>query len=365
MAPFPDYKLPASIVTERGFVYEGFDASALAWQSVKRDPQLPPLLAISPELVWPVLVQNGVALDLANSFLIVAGVSRGQGSDSPILAWHFTSERSKEFCKETRFLPVGNGSIEVQYSPLVAGSTMHIHGRFLTFNVPQKAEYVQGRPLSQELVHIVTRDGWRMEEVATFLKRYLHILLSMDVSRDIRMPIDSADIPIPGEFFDALPQNIIVGPDGVWQVIDKEWTLNDDIPAGWMIFRSLHLLIHSVTRFGTTSSDFLNTPLGFILAAFKATGFVITDVEIERYANLEIELQIEVARRPLKYEEFLKWLRTTSLPRQNLNQAVVERDGQIVHLNQAMTERELQITTLNSGCIGAGTSHCGAPYQSV
>ena len=347
MAPFPDYKLPASIVTERGFYYEGFDASALAWQSVKRDPQLPPLLAISPELVWPVLVQNGVALDLANSFLIVAGVSSGQASDSPILAWHFTSERSKEFCKETRFLPVDNGSIEVQYYPLVSGSTMHIHGRLLTFNIPEKAEYVQGRPLSQELVHIVTRDGWRIEEVATFLKRYLHILLSMDVSREIPLPLDSADIPIPGELFDALPQNIIVRHDGEWQVIDKEWTLNDDIPAGWMIFRSLHLLIHSVTRFGTTSSDFMNTPLGFFLAAFKATGFAITEDEIERYAKLEMELQIEVARRPLKYDEFLTWLRTTSLPRQNLNQAVVDRDGQIIHLNQAMAERQLQIIALN------------------
>ena len=244
-------------------------------------------------------------------------------------------------------MPVDNGSIEVQYYPLVSGSTMHIHGRLLTFNIPEKAEYVQGRPLSQELVHIVTRDGWRIEEVATFLKRYLHILLSMDVSREIPLPLDSADIPIPGELFDALPQNIIVGHDGEWQVIDKEWTLNDDIPAGWMIFRSLHLLIHSVTRFGTTSSDFMNTPLGFFLAAFKATGFAITEDEIERYANLEMELQIEVARRPLKYEEFLKWLRTTSLPRQNLNQAVVERDGQIIHLNQAMAERELQITALN------------------
>ena len=90
MAPFPDYKLPASIVTERGFYYEGFDASALAWQSVKRDPQLPPLLAISPELVWPVLVQNGVALDLANSFLIVAGVSlwASVGFAYPGLAFH-------------------------------------------------------------------------------------------------------------------------------------------------------------------------------------------------------------------------------------------------------------------------------------
>jgi hypothetical protein len=36
MAPFPDYKLPVSIVTQAGFEGHDFDASALAWQSVSR-----------------------------------------------------------------------------------------------------------------------------------------------------------------------------------------------------------------------------------------------------------------------------------------------------------------------------------------
>lgn len=73
MAPFPDYKFPVSIVTEKGLSCEYFDSSALARNSVKRDPQLPHVLSFSPELVWPSLVENGISLDLANSFLVVAG----------------------------------------------------------------------------------------------------------------------------------------------------------------------------------------------------------------------------------------------------------------------------------------------------
>ena len=72
-APFPDYKFPVSIVTEAGFAEKGFDAGALAWQSVRRDPQLPDDLFFSPELVWPGVFSNGLALDLANSFLIQIG----------------------------------------------------------------------------------------------------------------------------------------------------------------------------------------------------------------------------------------------------------------------------------------------------
>ncbi len=347
MAPFPDYKLPVSIVTESGFSDEGFDASALAWQSVRRDPQLPPLLAFSPELVWSTLVQNRVALDLANSFLIVAGGSIEQRLDSPVLAWHFTTERSKEFCKETRFLRTNNGSIEVRYHLLAPGSTKRAKGRLLTFAIPKKAEYVQGRPWSQELVHIITRDGWRIEEVGAFLKRYLHILGSIASSRDVSLQIDSADMPFPGGFFDLLPQNIITCHDGSWQVIDKEWTLNHDIPAGQMVFRSLLALINAVTRFGATASDFINTPLGFIHAAFKAVGLAVTEGEIESYAKLEIELQAEVAQRPMANDGFLNWLRTGSLPRQNLNQIVTERDGQIASLNQTVAERDSQISALN------------------
>jgi GT2 family glycosyltransferase len=347
MAPFPDYKLPVSIVTESGFADKEFDASALARQSVRRDPQLPSILAFSPELVWPTLVQNGIALDLANSFLILVSTSISQKLDLPIFAWHFSTERSIEFCKETRFLRTDNGPIEVQYHMLAPGSTRHSDSRLLKFNVPEKTKYVHGRMLSQELIHIVIRDGWRIEEVGAFLLRYLHILGSICSTRDVPLQIDSANMPLPGEFVDFIPQNIVVGYDGSSQLIDKEWTLNDDISAGRLIFRSLLPLFHSQTRFGATSSDFINTPIGFFHAAFKAIGFILIDGEIESYAKLEIELQGEVAQQSLLSDELLNWLHINLLPRQNLNQAMVERDRQISILNQAVVERDGQITNLN------------------
>ncbi len=72
LAPFPDYKLPVSILTVEGLSNKRFDGAALAWQSVRRDPQLPPGTNFSLELAWPEIFKNGLALDMANSFLIVA-----------------------------------------------------------------------------------------------------------------------------------------------------------------------------------------------------------------------------------------------------------------------------------------------------
>lgn len=348
MAPFPDYKLPVSIVTESGFSYNGFDASALAWQSVKRDPQLPSVLAFSPELVWPSLVKNGIGLDFSNSFLVVAGVSVNQKTDSSILAWHFTSERSKEFCKETRFLKTNNDSIETHYYPLLPELSNHIKGRLLTFFIPKKAEYVQGRPLSQGLIHIVTQDGWRLADIGDFFKQYFEFLVSYASTQGISLQINSPESQIPGTYFDLIPQNIIICHNGKWRVIDQEWALNEDMSVGWVLFRSLISLMASVTRFGVCAEEFINTPFGFMRAVFKATGFVVTEEQLESYGRIELVAEEEVYGREQEVDQIFNHWRNASLKRFNLNQALAERDGQIASLNQAVAERDLALSSLTA-----------------
>lgn len=343
MAPFPDYKLPFSIVTEKGFSHKGFDAAALAWQSVKRDHQLPSVLAFAPELVWPSLVKNGVALDFSNSFLVVAGDSVNDKADSSILAWHFTTERSKEFCKVTRFLQRTNRLIETYCYPLSPDLPNHGRRRLLTFGVQEKAEYVQGKLLSQELIQIVTRDDWRMTDVGNFFKKYLEYLVSYASEQGVSLNVSSPESKIPGEYFDLIPQNIIVGHDGKWSVIDQEWVLNENMPVGWLLFRSLLTLINSVTRFGLCPDEFVNTAFGFIKAVFKAMCFSVTEEQIESYGRKELVVQEEVCGRKLEVDQILNSWRTAPLQRLNLNQALIEHDGQIAELNQIVSNRDEQI----------------------
>ncbi len=75
LAPFPDYKLPRSIVTENGCNSPDFDASAFAWQTVQDDPQLPRSTHFSLPHCWPTIFSNGLGMDLANSFIVIAGLS--------------------------------------------------------------------------------------------------------------------------------------------------------------------------------------------------------------------------------------------------------------------------------------------------
>jgi len=360
MAPFPDYKLPVSIITEYGFACEEFDAGALAWQSVRRDPQLPPYLAFSPELVWPTVVQNSIALDLANSFLIVAMNARQEPTDSSVLAYHFSTERSSLYCKESRFLRTGLDSIELQYHMLSPDSQRSVDSHLIKFRVPQKAEYVTGKTLSLELIEIVTRDGWLIDEVGVFLRRYLRIACSIASSGNVPFHIDTVDTILPGACFDLVPQNIIIVQDGTYRAIDKEWELTNGVPAGWLIFRALLLLVQSVTRFGCTSSAFTTTRMEFFSAAYKAAGLIASESEIRKFGNMEATVQAAVSGRPI--DAFLNWWSDSPLPQHNLKQAVAERDGRIgsltqavaeltqavAELTQAVAEREGQIVGLNS-----------------
>lgn len=313
LAPFPDYKLPLSIVTKSGFSYETFDAAALAWQSVRKDPQLPPVLTFSPELVWPTLVHNGLALDLSNSFLVVAGNASEQVLDPIILAWHFTTERLKEFCKETLFLKAKEGKIEVRYRLLAPESNTN-RNTALKFDIPEVEEYIFGTPLSQELISIVSRDGWCIEEVAAFMTRYLNIVVSFAGMQGYSQNILSPATLLPGYLFDAIPQNIVITPEGSWRLIDKEWALNQDIPVGYLVFKAIIQLLNSVTRVGLMENGSNLSVIELLISIYDAMGFSQSESEIKSYISLDATVYAAVMGRPLNLHQTLKSLHSPLKP---------------------------------------------------
>ena len=213
-APFPDYKLPVSILTEKGINNQDFDAAALAWQSVRRDPQLPPYCSLSPELAWPEIFKNGMVLDVANSFLIIASQKNQQfpDSDADILAYHYSTDRAPQYCKETRFEVSTNNDIEVVYTRLgAAHPNRHVgEGQVIDFDCPISDRYSKGKPMSWEFIQIVTRDGWTIEEVGEFLKRYIAVIEHFLEHAGLSLSLSSSNVHLPGKYFDLVPQNIII-----------------------------------------------------------------------------------------------------------------------------------------------------------
>jgi len=345
LVPFPDYKLPVSILTEQGLTCAAFDAAALAWQSARRDPQLPPQLVFAPELTWPVVADNGLTLDLANSFLVIATTADEPPTDTAVLAHHYsTGGRRAGFCKETRFVQRPDGTIVLQYHPLGPGQECTAEGRLVRFHVPAEAAYIQGQTLALELLRIVTRDGWRMEELGAFLRRYLDIVLSAITSAGWSGTFASVATPLPGTCFDLVPQNIIIKADGNWQVIDQEWVLKEEMPLGWLLFRVLLLLVTSITRFGRPADEFDTTRQGFFIAAYQAAGFRVAPEQLVEFADLEGRILKAISGSSSM--DTLQWDPDAPLPRHSLHLALADREHRLVESGRSVAHRDERIASL-------------------
>ncbi|MDH4186067.1 MAG: class I SAM-dependent methyltransferase [Nitrospira sp.] len=347
MAPFPDYKFTVSIVTEAGFAAEDFDGCALAAQSVRRDLQLPPILAFSPELVWPILGQNGLALELANSFLIVAGMADRQVSASTY-AWHFSTERSSRYCKQTSFVRAESGAIEVRYRLLAPDDVKSAEGKLLRFAVPDMAEYVRGKPLSQELTDIVSHDGWHMQEIGEFFRRYLHIVRSLVREEGGLSDPVSPSALLPGECFDCMPHNIIVDAEGGSRLIDREWVLVEPMSVRQLIFRAAFSQLTFISRLGACADAEIRSPLEWYRVCYGSLGVDATDGMLEELARQELAIHAEVSQFPVDGFDVRAWLNSSSLCRYTLSQAVFDQGEQIVRLNRSLVEREAQMASMLS-----------------
>ncbi|MDD5706428.1 MAG: glycosyltransferase, partial [Kiritimatiellae bacterium] len=312
LLPFPDYKIPVSIITEEGLHHEGFDAAAFAWQTVHDDVQLPSISNFSMELAWREVGRNGMMLELANAFLVLASPTPRELIPTRILAFHYSTQRLPAYCRETVFEVAGTGSdIRVQYRALGELATRsRVKDAWLQFVCPDQAAYVHGELLSWQFIRTVTQDGWDMEEVGAFLKHYVAILLDM-----VGVSQSCPPTALPGSFVDMVPQNIMVCPDGRCAQIDTEWRLTCDIELGWLLWRALFLMLCKVTRFGRYRDGRTLHLNAFIHAALHAAGFRYEEAELRRFARLEADIQSQVTGRPLT--ELADWPPDLQLPTQN------------------------------------------------
>jgi GT2 family glycosyltransferase/2-polyprenyl-3-methyl-5-hydroxy-6-metoxy-1,4-benzoquinol methylase len=343
MAPFPDYKMPVSIITEAGLEAEDFDAAALAWQSVRRDPQLPQLLAFSPELAWPGIFENALALDLANSFLIIASSDNAHLVPPGVLAYHYSTDRRPEFCKETSFVKKCNDNTKV-VCRLLSSAVPPQNSALTLFRPEVESDYVLGTPLSCEFIQIVTHDGWRFDDVANYFKRYLDILSRLTTFSGEQIAVASPDRDghVRGRFIDAIPQNIVCMPNGTYQLIDTEWQGTADVPVGRLLFRSILWQLFGVTRFGQPAETMQSiTRHHFIVEIFSRLGMDESIVDFSEFLRAESEFQEMVTGRSA--DQFMEWWPNTTLPIENLNLAVIRSTSQIAERDQQIAERDQQI----------------------
>lgn len=310
--PAPDYKLPHSIITEQGFKTASFDAAALAWQSAKRDLQLPKATTFNLERTWPVVISNGLGTELANSFLVAASCETETCVAANILAYHYNTGRIPVFCKSSRFVKTPTG-IEVQHVRLLKDPGIQPESDFQHI-LTKVDRYVSGTPLSQSFVNIATTPDWTSPNFGAFIRDYLEHLRTLLSVHGSSLALTRIDEQLPGIFVDAVPQNILIKSDGTPQFIDVEWDLSEGVELGYLLVRGLLPLITSTQPFHPSIMS--PTRKQFVIEVIETAGLVITEDDINRYVALESLFQGLVTGRSAS--EFLDWK-----PNEAINQKVV------------------------------------------
>lgn len=305
MAPCPDYKLPNSIITEAGFTCESFDAAALAWQNVKKDPQLPETTAFNLEKAWQVVFNNQLGMDLANSFLIAAACKKDDTQKDKVLAYHYSIGRKTRYCKESLFVKTADG-IQVEYKKL-GGSTDSApeaeDNSAFRYVLPRIDSYASGKVLSLDFLDSAARHDWSIESFAPFVKSYLACLDTLLKQEGATIDLGLSKSILPGHFIDAVPQNIVITADGTPQLIDVEWEMAGGVELGHLMMRALLLLMAAANPFYPSAASFSRQE--FTLGLLASAGLDVSLEDCDRYIALEAAFQEKVTGKHA--ERFLDW----------------------------------------------------------
>jgi GT2 family glycosyltransferase len=352
-APFPDYKLVSTIITETGFQCGKFNAATLIAQTVGNYNQLPKLEVFCQETAWNVIQQNKLGMDFANSFLVVASGTELEDRKN-VLAWYFNTSRSPKYCKRIKFLKSGS-KIVLDSDNLITENTVLIN-KPITQKIKKKTPYYLGITLQEQLINQSIKEDFCKQDIFEFYKKYLEILKNL-VENYTNNFIKNWDFNylVDGKFFDCIPQNIIKDKNN-YQYIDDEWIANFPIEVGYLLFRAL-LNFKIPYYLNSVNFNFLNTK-NFIIKTFFYLDVELTEKKLSEYINLEYSVQSQVNEHIIPFDQYYQNFEKKIIFRSNifntlnsLTQVTQAKEQEIVNLTQVTQAKDREINEiLNSTC---------------
>lgn len=285
--PFPDYKLPTSVVLPRGYdgSFPDFNPSAFARQSVNADAQLIHAPLFSLGQAWGVVGRNDLLGDLANSFLIVArkGSSPEGWATHGAIAYHFATERLPVYCKQVAFVPESEG-MTVQKT-LLAPDVYAQASRPISLELSDEA-YVPGVNHGDLFERIVSAPGWQISEVAEWFSQWRAALDELLINRGAPR-VTGIRTVLPAWCIDALPRNLMLTELGEPRFIDLEWGWHAGVEYGYLAYRAVTVTMTSLAAIAKPADErhmFIRYVMEDVL---RDNGLQVSAGDLERYVELD------------------------------------------------------------------------------
>lgn len=219
--PFPDYKVPSCILTERLMDVAPDTAASLACHRPFDNYCTPRVRYFPDSLSTLAAARNGLLSQLSNSFLVVAAKTSDSSvfqrlcPPESILGWHF-------------------GHVPTTFEERPNGQVVVCRGI-------ESEPLIPGAPLRFELARVAYFGEW-----SAYLERFTHFLnWSLKTHR-------AKAGHLPSRCVDAVILNAIRSGED-YLVFDWAWDDGEEIPIDWFVFRNVFATIRDFECFGSNA----------------------------------------------------------------------------------------------------------------
>ena len=240
--PFPDYKVPTAIISDRAFHTAGFNIADLLLRTEARDYAGRQLRLFSEQLVSRTLEDNALLQHFANSFLVVASTASQRLSDeSTPLAWCYSLGRQARYRTETTF-HLKNSGIDVDKHSIGPAACQANDSAAEISHHLGISPYVSGRLLAWSVLKAKLLPQKIQPDLQAGLANSFLPFARELITRSQPVPgTDPSRLEswqTSGKHIDFTPFNLVGNEQGVFP-IDEEWSIAADIPVGWVLLRAI------------------------------------------------------------------------------------------------------------------------------
>lgn len=265
--PYPDYKVPTTILTEEIEACDPSIAVNLLSSMFAPDQMVGYARTFSEGAAYRAIIENGLLGDLANSFLVLAKKeNHNWPSNTQDLAFIYSPGRTSSLAKEVKLQRSAVG-VSVRRRLLHASTLPD----FMSF--PEEETLHPGELLFNSLLSVVNRKGWEAADIARWFRPlYEQLFAVSEVGADGFRRIKAV-------YLDASPFNFIHNRDGS-SFFDLEWDDGTLLNFWFPVFRGIY---YSLSKVGSVARPTATTPLRVVELTAKvmqALGGAGVDVEM-------------------------------------------------------------------------------------
>ncbi len=251
--PFPDYKLPLTILSDRAYMEN--DRVDLIDQLVgtpvdrSRSGVLP---FFDTRALHRQVIESDMGQDMSNSFLVVCGLNGSKSIiDEDVITWRFSGDRKKNYMG-IRQVILENGTRKINRKPAYENISSE-SSWLIQKNADSQAEkYVSGPNLEQLALKSLREGNLKdFESLLSMFDDWLTLnTCTPSVDSETHPFLADLSSEVLGEGFIDCSFDNLVFEDGALKLIDDEWAALGGVNVDLVIARAMHKLSLSVVQSG-------------------------------------------------------------------------------------------------------------------